>query len=132
MRVGRLADAEAFTTLDGSTIRELAGRHEGFGTDAESFAPDSLDTENQSLAEATVPPGGATEAHYHRLSEEIYFFTAGSGRMKLGDEESEVEAGDCVVIPPGTEHKLWNTGEEPLVLLCCCAPAYSHEDTVVT
>jgi mannose-6-phosphate isomerase-like protein (cupin superfamily) len=117
--VGRLADAEAFTTLDGSTIRELAGAV-------------SLDTENQSLAEATVPPGGDTEAHYHRLSEEIYFFTAGSGRMKLGDEESEVNAGDCVVIPPGTEHKLWNTGREPLVLLCCCAPAYSHEDTVVT
>ena len=79
-----------------------------------------------------MPPGGDTEAHYHRRSEEIYFFTAGRGRMKLGDEESEVSAGDCVVIPPGAEHKLWNTGEEPLVLLCCCAPAYSHEDTVVT
>jgi mannose-6-phosphate isomerase-like protein (cupin superfamily) len=28
-------------------------------------------------------------------------------------------------------HKLWNMGEEDLVLLCCCAPAYSHEDTVL-
>ena len=119
MDVGRLADAEAFTTLDGSTIRELAGAV-------------SLATENQSLAQATVPPGGHTEAHFHRRTEEIYFFTAGSGRMRLGEEESEVRAGDCVVIPPGTVHKLWNTGGEPLVLLCCCAPAYSHEDTVVT
>ena len=118
MRVGRLADAEAFTTLDGSTIRELAGAV-------------SLDTENQSLAEATVPPGGETEQHFHRRSEEIYFFIAGSGLMRLGDEESDVSAGDCVVIPPGAEHKLWNPGEEPLVLLCCCAPAYSHEDTVL-
>jgi mannose-6-phosphate isomerase-like protein (cupin superfamily) len=119
MRVGRLEDAEAFTTLDGSTIREVAGRV-------------SLATENQSLAEAIVPPGGETEAHYHRTTEEIYFFTGGRGRMKLGDEESDVQAGDCVVIPPGAEHKLWNSGDEPLVLLCCCAPAYSHEDTVVT
>jgi mannose-6-phosphate isomerase-like protein (cupin superfamily) len=73
-----------------------------------------------------------THAHYHRTTEEIYFFTSGSGRMRLGDEEREVRGGDCVVIPPGTEHKLWNTGSEPLVLLCACAPAYSHEDTVIT
>jgi mannose-6-phosphate isomerase-like protein (cupin superfamily) len=52
--------------------------------------------------------------------------------MKLGDEEAEVSAGDTVVIPPGTPHKLWKTGAEPLKLLCCCAPAYSHEDTFFT
>ncbi len=40
--------------------------------------------------------------------------------------------GDTVVIPPGLRHKLWNTGAEPLRLLCCCSPAYSHEDTVLT
>ena len=43
-----------------------------------------------------------------------------------------MRVGDCAVIPPGAEHKLWNTGAEPLVLLCCCAPPYSHEDTVLT
>ena len=52
--------------------------------------------------------------------------------MQLGDETFEVAAGDCITIPPGVEHKLWNPGDEPLVLLCCCAPGYSHEDTVVT
>jgi len=49
--------------------------------------------------------------------------------MRLGDEESDVTAGDTVVIPPGTPHKLWNTGTDPLRLLCCCAPPYSHDDT---
>jgi mannose-6-phosphate isomerase-like protein (cupin superfamily) len=52
--------------------------------------------------------------------------------MRLGEEEGEVSAGDCVVIRPGVVHKLWNPGSEPLVLLCCCAPAYSHDDTVMT
>jgi mannose-6-phosphate isomerase-like protein (cupin superfamily) len=51
--------------------------------------------------------------------------------MLLGAEESAVRAGDCVVIAPGTEHQLVNDGSEPLVLLCCCAPPYSHEDTVI-
>lgn len=119
MHVGRLDEARPFTTLDGSTIREVAGRA-------------SLPSENQSLAEATVPVGAETQAHFHRTSEELYLFTQGMGRIRVGDEEREIRAGDCVVLPPGTEHKLWNTGDEDLKLLCCCAPPYSHDDTVIT
>ena len=52
--------------------------------------------------------------------------------MILGGEEAAVRAGDCVVIAPGTEHQLVNDSDEPLVLLCCCSPAYSNEDTVIT
>ncbi len=118
MQVANLNEVESFTTLDGSTIREVAG-------------PAWTAARNQSLAEATVPPGTETFEHLHRTSEEIYFFTAGTGRMRLGTEERAVRDGDCVVIPPGTPHKLWNDGTEPLVLLCACAPAYSHEDTVL-
>jgi mannose-6-phosphate isomerase-like protein (cupin superfamily) len=44
----------------------------------------------------------------------------------------EVRAGDAIAILPGQRHKLWNTGPETLRLLCCCAPAYEHEDTVIT
>lgn len=119
MLVGRLDEARPFTTLDGSEIREVAGRV-------------SLPTANQSLAEATVPARGETQAHFHRTSEEIYVVTHGTGRVRVGDEEREVREGDCVVLPPGTEHKLWNLGDRPLRLLCCCAPAYSDDDTVMT
>lgn len=119
LNLRNLDDAEPFTTKDGSTIRELAGRV-------------ALPAAHQSLAEAMVPPGGATTAHYHRRSEELYFFTAGRGRLRIGEEERDVRPGDCAVIPPGAEHKLHNTGPEPLRLLCCCSPPYSHEDTVLT
>jgi mannose-6-phosphate isomerase-like protein (cupin superfamily) len=120
MDKANLDQLESFTTLDGSAIRELAG-------------PSWTKARNQSLAEATVPPGGETAEHYHPRAEELYYFVAGAGRMRLGEqEEADVVAGDCVVIPPGTPHKLWNRGEEPLVLLCCCAPAYSDADTVMT
>lgn len=119
MHARNLAEAESFITADGSSIRELAGRV-------------SIPTAHQSLAEATVPVGRATTAHYHPEAEELYFITAGTGRLRVGEDERAVAPGDCIVIPPGTEHKLWNTGDEPLVLLCCCAPAYRHEDTVLT
>lgn len=114
-----LDELEAFTTLDGSRIRELAG-------------PSWTAARNQSLAEATLPPGGATLEHYHVAAEEIYYFVAGTGRMRLGEDEFAVRAGHCVVIPPGTRHKLFNDADAALVLLCCCAPAYRDDDTVMT
>jgi mannose-6-phosphate isomerase-like protein (cupin superfamily) len=118
MQVTRIEERKAFTTADGSEIRELAGIPSG-------------NARNQSLAQATVPPGGDTIEHYHRTTEEIYLFTRGSGRMRLGEDEFAVRAGDCVVIDPGVKHKLWADGRDELVLLCCCAPPYSHEDTVL-
>ena len=114
-----LDEANAFVTLDGSTIRELAGAV-------------SLPSEKQSLAEATVPPGGATTEHYHRVTEELYFFQSGSGTLRVGDESRDVRAGECVLIPPGAVHRLINTGKVPIRLLCCCAPPYSDDDTVLT
>ena len=119
MKLTNLHGVEPFTTLDGSEIREVAGIPSGNAV-------------NQSLAEATLPPGGQTQEHFHRNSEEIYFFTHGVGSLRVGEDEREVEPGDTVVIAPGLRHKLWNTGSGPMRLLCCCAPAYSHEDTVLT
>jgi mannose-6-phosphate isomerase-like protein (cupin superfamily) len=114
-----LDSLQAFITRDGSSIRELAG-------------PAWTAARNQSLAEATLPAGGETAEHYHPRAEELYYFVSGSGRMRLGDASGGVVPGDCVVVPPGTPHKLWNPGPDPLVLLCCCAPAYSDDDTVMT
>src|SRR5947209_3675093 len=119
MEKAHLGDLTAFTTLDGSQIRELAG-------------PAWTPARHQSLAEARLAPGGETAEHLHPRAEEIYFFTAGRGRMRLAEAEAEVRGGDCVVIPPGTAHKLWNSGKEVLGLLCCCSPPYSDHDTVMT
>jgi mannose-6-phosphate isomerase-like protein (cupin superfamily) len=119
MEVVRSEQLEPYVTRDGSTVREIAGPAPG-------------NAANQSLAEATVPARGETVEHYHRTSEEIYSFVSGSGRMRLGEEESGVRAGDTVVIPPGTRHKLWSGEGEPLVVLCSSSPPYSHDDTVLT
>ncbi len=119
MDVVNLDQVEPFITKDGSQIRELlAYRNSAIA--------------NQSLAEATVPPGTSTDEHYHVKTEEIYFILEGQGRMRIESENREVRVGDAIAIPPGKKHKLWNTGDTPLRLLCCCAPCYEHMDTVIT
>jgi mannose-6-phosphate isomerase-like protein (cupin superfamily) len=122
MEVRSYSQIEPFTTLDGSEIREWAG------VGGLSSSP----ARNQSLAEATIPVGGATTAHYHRLTEELYLVTSGRGRLIIDGEQREITEGDCALIPPGATHKLHNIGDVPLRIVCACAPAYSDEDTVLT
>ena len=116
MEVRSLAGAESFVTADGSTIRELFGLPTG-------------GVEYQSLAEATLAPGQATQRHYHRASEEIYFVLDGEGEMELDGERRQVGEGDAVAIPRGAWHELRAEGDRPLRILCSCAPPYRHEDT---
>ena len=110
--------SDPFITKDGSQIRSILDRT-------------NSTAQNQSLAEATLPPGAATEPHHHPLTEELYYILKGKGLMTVGDETAEVSAHDGILIPPGSRHTIRNTGEEELVFLCCCAPPYSHEDTVI-
>lgn len=109
-------EVAAYITKDGSEIREL-------------LHPGQHAIKNQSLAEARIPPGTRTIRHRHNLTEEIYHVTQGSGLMQLGEATFPVSVGDSIAIAPGTAHAIENTGVESLHILCCCAPAYSHEDT---
>ena len=108
--------AVPYRTRDGSEIRELM--HPGVHGNAA-----------QSLAEATVQAGARTLLHRHHRAEELYHITAGEGRMTLGSDAFLVRVGDTICIPPGVPHCIEALGDEPLHFLCCCAPAYAHEDT---
>jgi quercetin dioxygenase-like cupin family protein len=110
MEVSRYTELEPFTTKDGSTIREY------------------LHTPVQSVAEAQLSSGQATERHYHARSEEIYLLLDGGGRMEIDGDVQEVAAGDAILISPGAWHQL-AAGAAGARFLCCCAPPYSNEDT---
>jgi mannose-6-phosphate isomerase-like protein (cupin superfamily) len=112
----RYGDRAPYVTKDGSAVRELMHpAHDGCRL--------------QSLAEAVVAPGTKTALHRHRATEELYHIVAGFGVMTLGAESFPVSAGDTVCILPGTAHCIANSGDCELRILCCCVPAYSHEDT---
>ena len=51
-----------------------------------------------------------------------------SGKAISGDLEAVAPG----AIPPGAEHQFTNNGDQTLTFLCCCAPGYEHEDTVLT
>lgn len=118
MDVYNIDQVPSFTTKDGSEIREL-------------LACRNSCIENQSLAEARLSSGASTTPHYHRLTEEIYYIIEGQAKIQIGEEVRSVTVGDAIAIPPGSPHQITNTGPETLKLLCCCAPAYQHDDTIL-
>jgi len=118
MDVRNITEVDAFITKDGSEIREL-------------LADRNSCIQHQSLAEARLPAGSSTTRHFHRNTEEIYYILEGRGSMTIDDETREVGSGDAIAIPPATQHQITNTGDTVLKFLCCCAPGYQHEDTVL-
>ena len=107
-----------FITVDGSEIRELLAHRNSC-------------IQKQSLAEARLPVGGNTTPHYHEVTEEIYYILVGTGVMTIDGEQRDVQPGDAIAIPPKCVHTILNTGTEEMKFLCCCAPCYEHEDTIL-
>ena len=114
-----IANCKQFTTKDSSKIREI-------------LSPQNSSLKRQSLAEAVLSIGTATEEHCHPKSEEIYYILEGHGEIVIEGTSANVKQGDGIVLPPGIKHKIYNRGNTDLVFLCICVPPYQHSDTINT
>jgi mannose-6-phosphate isomerase-like protein (cupin superfamily) len=72
------------------------------------------------FAHAELKPGKKIEEHTD-VYEEIYYFIKGSGLMRVGDEEQQVEAGDAAWLPYGIPHSLYNNGNEDCIFVVAAA-----------
>jgi mannose-6-phosphate isomerase-like protein (cupin superfamily) len=72
-----------------------------------------------------------SKAVAHRTIEEVWYFSAGRGRMwrKLGDDEDIVEVGQgiSISIPAGTHFQFRCDGAEPLVAIGATMPPWPGE-----
>ena len=59
-------------------------------------------------------PGETLGKHYHEQVEETFYFTAGSGIIRVNDVDHKIAPGDAFRIEPGETHDIINTGREPL------------------
>lgn len=67
-------------------------------------------------------PGGATPPNTHRAAQEAFFVLRGEGRARAGESWMPIQAGDTLMLPPGTEHVVENTGREKLYCLTLMVP----------
>lgn len=91
-----------------------------------------LQSRNVDLKLLTIRPGLETSHHYHTRSESIFHVLRGN--LFLRSERARVEAklrkGDTVVVKPGEDHTLKNTGREAALVFEIQSPPYSPDDKI--
>src|SRR3954463_16656735 len=87
---------------------ERAADHPTFelgGNAITSLAAPSRGSDETALFRIDLPAGGALPAHHHDHFD-VFTVTAGSATMHIGDDESQISAGDAVVVPAEIVHWL--------------------------
>lgn len=109
-----IADAPDAIAPDGSEVRLLGSLPRG------------------SMAAFRLAPGAVSRAVGHRTVEEIWYFTAGHGRIwrRLGDRDeiTEVAPGVSITIPTGTQFQFRCDGGEPLEAVAATMPPWPGAD----
>ncbi len=84
-----------------------------------------------SIAHAALSPKEASQPHRLKESSEVYYILNGHATMNIDGEESEVNAGQAIYIPPGSWQHIRNTGISDLEFLCIVHPSWRKEDEEV-
>jgi mannose-6-phosphate isomerase-like protein (cupin superfamily) len=69
-----------------------------------------------------VLPAGGTDAQKPHNEDEVYYVVRGRARMKVGEEEEVVKAGNVIFVAAKVEHRFFDISEE-LEVLVFFAPA---------
>ncbi len=67
-------------------------------------------------------PGGATPPNAHEVAWEQFVVLEGTGLARCGDEVATLARGDILIVPPGAEHIVENTGPGKLYCLTTMIP----------
>jgi mannose-6-phosphate isomerase-like protein (cupin superfamily) len=67
--------------------------------------------------------GGRTPPHFHATAHEMFYVLSGTGCCRCNDGSvHQIAQGDALVLPPGREHVIENTGRERLYCLTVMVP----------
>jgi len=69
-----------------------------------------------------VGVGVVINTHVHPVETETAYVLAGRGLLVHGEQETVLETGMGVTVPPGLPHSLRNIGDEPLRLIAMHSP----------
>jgi len=89
-----------------------------------------LFTSKTQLVVMSIPVGGEVGRETHKYTEQTLFFLSGVGQGELDGKQFPIVAGDVVVVPAGTDHNFWNTGQEPMKIYTVYSPP-NHLDGLI-
>jgi len=99
-----------------------------------TFLATSADTDGEAVVIETVvqPDGFVAATHVHPSQSERFAVAAGTLGLKAGGKKLTLGPGDVVTVEPGTPHRFWNAGDEPVRFVCEVRPALQFESLLET
>ena len=99
-----------------------------------TFLATAADTDGEAVVIETVvqPHGFVAAAHVHPAQSERFAVSKGTLGLKLGRKKVTLQAGEVALVEPGTAHRFWNAGEEPVRFVCDIRPALRFEQLLET
>jgi quercetin dioxygenase-like cupin family protein len=94
------------------------------------FRKTARDTDGELFqADLYLQPGGFVAAeHIHLLQEERFEVISGTLRGRVAGKELSSAPGETIVVPRGTPHVWWNSGDDELHVLVEVRPALRFEN----
>jgi quercetin dioxygenase-like cupin family protein len=103
--------------VDSCTVYHLPGRDWFY-----LLGPQNCRTHNLAFGLAEFPAGTLAASHVHAAEEEIIYILSGSGALNSAGQETRLEPGLAVFIPPGLPHQIRVDSAEPLKLVTLFSP----------
>jgi quercetin dioxygenase-like cupin family protein len=99
-----------------------------------TFLATSADTDGEAVVIETVvqPDGCVAAAHVHPSQIERFAVKSGTLGLKAGRKKHTLGLGDVLCVEPGTAHRFWNAGDEPVTFVCEIRPALQFESLLET
>ena len=86
------------------------------------LTPSNGGSNNMIMGISKVYPKETIEKHVHDYSDECFFVLQGIGKIVSDKKSIFFKKDDCVYIPKGTKHKIYNNTDEILTVLFCSSP----------
>lgn len=98
------------------------------------LSPSTTGSTSGFMGVATLAPGEYISEHYHPYSEEFLYVVSGSLLLSVDGEPVRMEAGEGIMLPVGTRHRLANQGAETVTAVfhlgpLAPRPELGHVDT---
>ncbi len=68
------------------------------------------------FSQSRFAPGQTAAAHAHQDMCEVFFVEAGSGIIRINDQEYPLTQGSCIAVEPSEVHEVINNGSTELIL----------------
>ena len=68
--------------------------------------------------------------HLHPHTDEMFYVADGDATFQLGDSELQLSAGALVIVPRGTAHTVWVSGNRPVRGLIVISPGDAEHEFV--